>query len=252
MQPIIIDVEAVAISDVETYIDPCTSAPDNYKRPEAISAYIAEANAKAIEKAALDVDLAQIVCLGVAFPQAPVRVKRTCDMSEADILSWLWDQWREYSEVGTPMLVTFNGLGYDVPLLLRRSMYLGVKAPYISCDKYRHPQQIDLMSILSMQGKLKAHSLQFYLNRFGYTHGSPDITGAEIAERYAAGDWAAIEQHCRMDVEATAWLAERIGAIPKRAARTPGREHTCHGGMYPPHPAPCLACKDEVSVRTAF
>ena len=210
MQPIILDVESIGIPDVETYLEPI-SAPANYKDPEKIAAYEREERAKQIERAALDVDLGQIICVGIYFGGVSSVVSGR-DWAEVSMLENLWQVW---GRLDSPMLVTFGGLNFDVPLLLRRSLYLGIKAPYISCDRYRQPQQIDLMSILSMDGKLKWRGLQFYLNRLGYPHGGPDITGAEIAERYAAGDWAAIEQHCRMDVDATKWLAERIGAIPK-------------------------------------
>jgi len=211
MTPLIIDVEAVAIADVDTYLEP-VSAPSNYKDPEKIAAYEADAKQRKIEDAALDVDLARIIALGIKRPDGPVDVYTAATFSEDALLEILWRQWNaiRYEE---RQLVTFNGLGYDVPLLLRRSLYLGVPAPQIQCDRFKHPQVVDLMALLSMDGKLKYHGLQFYLNRFGYPHGAPDITGADVAERYRAGDWDAITNHCRMDVEATAWLAERIGAV---------------------------------------
>lgn len=210
MQPIVIDVEAIAIRDVDTYLEP-VSAPDNYKKPKAIAAYLADARAKAIERAALDVDLAQIICIGLRLPGYATRVVSARTMSEPDMVALVWEEFAHHA--GT--FVTYNGLGYDVPMLLRRSLYLGVKAPYVACDRFRHPEVVDLMALLSMDGKLKAHGLQFYLNRFGYPKAGPDISGADVAARYAAGDWDAIEQHCRLDVEATAWLAERIGAVSK-------------------------------------
>lgn len=214
MQPIVLDVEAVAIQDAETYLEP-VSAPSNYRDPDKIAAYEQDAKRETLAKAALDVDLARIIAVGLKVPDQPTFVMTLHNTSEAQMLTTVWETWHDYRD-RQPMLVTFNGLGYDVPLLLRRSLYLGIQAPYISCDKYRHPQQLDLMAILSMDGKLKYHGLQFYLQRFGYPKAGTDITGAEIAARYAAGDWDAIEQHCRQDVEGTAWLAERIGAVPKR------------------------------------
>lgn len=215
MTPLIIDVEAVAIADVDTYLEP-VSAPSNYKDEAKIAEYIRERRAELAEKAALDVDLARIIAIGMKWQDGrPADVYLLRDYSEDALLAFLWKQWNaiRYEE---RQLVTFNGLGYDVPLLLRRSMYLDVPAPQIQCDRFKHPQVTDLMAILSMDGKLKYHGLQFYLQRFGYPKAGTDITGAEVAERYAAGDWDAIENHCRMDVEATAWLGERMGVIPKR------------------------------------
>lgn len=217
MQPIVIDVEAVAIADVDSYIE-AVSAPSNYRDEAKIAEFIREKRRELAERAALDVDLARIVALGVQWPGCDAEVRIVRDTPEPVLLEWFWDYWAQHAQIGMPVLVTFNGLGYDVPLLLRRSLYLGVSAPHIQVDRFKHPNVIDLMASLSFDGKLKAHGLQFYLNRFGYPKAGPDISGADVAERYAAGDWDAIANHCRMDVEGTAWLAERIGVLPRRKA----------------------------------
>lgn len=210
MTPIIVDIEAVGIPDAETYLEP-VKAPDNYKDPQKIEAYIREAQAKAIERAALDVDLGRIIALGINRPGYQTEVLTTEHGTETDMLTRLWEMW----DRDTPRLVTFAGLHYDVPMLLRRSLYLGVKAPYIQCDKYRHPQIVDVQAILSMDGKLTWRSLSFYLQRFGYPKAGTDITGAEVGQAYAEGRWDLITEHCRQDVDGTKWLAERIGAIPR-------------------------------------
>ena len=214
MTPIILDIETLGLPDASTYLEPA-KAPDNYKDPIKIAAYIEEAQQKQLEQAALDVDLGRILCIGVSQLGHATRVYCLKDHTEADMLERLWDLWRATED---PTLVTYAGLQFDVPFLLRRSLYLSVRAPYLQCDRFRHPQVIDLMAILSMDGKLRARGLQFYLSRFGYAQGGSDITGADVAACYAAGDWAAIEQHCKMDVNATKWLAERIGAILRPAS----------------------------------
>lgn len=212
MQPFIIDVETLAIEDADTYLEP-VSAPSNYKDADKIAAYQREERQRQLERAALDIDLARILALGISRPGHPTEVLTVREQSETQLLTWLWDRWfaLDYDE---RRLVTFNGLGYDVPLLLRRSLYLGVKAPLIQCDRFKHPQIIDLMAILTMDGKLKYHGLQFYLSRFGYQKGGADITGADVAKAHAEGRWDLIVEHCRQDIDATKWLAERIGAIP--------------------------------------
>jgi hypothetical protein len=211
MMPFVVDVETVAIEDVDTYLEP-VSAPANYKDADKIAAYQAERRAELAERAALDIDLARIIALGIKRPGQETEVWTTERHHEAELLVRLWELWRTTSN---PRLVTFNGLNYDVPLLLRRSLYLGVSHPYIQCDRFRHPEVIDLLSVLSLDGKLKFHSLTFYLNRFGYDGLEPDISGKEVAAAYAAGDWPAIERHCRLDVDGTAWLALRTGAVPR-------------------------------------
>jgi predicted PolB exonuclease-like 3'-5' exonuclease len=217
MNPICVDIETVAIADADTYLEP-VSAPVNYKDEAKIAAYIAEERARQIDRAALDLDLNRIIALGIKEPGQPTFVMTEQDSGEAVMLNTLWDTWNGWAKRHAPMLVTFGGINFDVPVLLRRSLYLGIKAPYIQNDRYKHPQQIDLASILSMNGSLKMRGLQFFLQRFGYPGGGQDVTGKDIGQLYAEGNWQAIADHCRADVDGTAWLAERIGAVPKQKA----------------------------------
>lgn len=208
MRYLVIDCETVAIPDVETYVEP-VSAPANYKDPEKIRQYELEARNRAAVTASLDVDLARIVALGIRRQDGFVDVLRCVDEdAERFALKTLWQH-----VTPSTKWVTFNGLNFDLPLVLRRSLYLGIDAPEIQLDRFRHPMVLDLLSILSMDGKLKMHGLSFYANRFGLPV-EPDITGAEIAERFLAGEWDVIEKHCRCDVETTWRLAQRIGAVP--------------------------------------
>jgi len=214
MNPIILDIETVSIQDVDTYLEP-VSVPSNYKDEAKIAAYIAEERQRQIDRAALDLDLNRIVALGLKEPDQPTFVMTEQDTSEVGMLTLLWETWAGYQN-RQPMLVTFNGIGFDVPVLQRRSLYLGIKAPYLQNDRYKHPQQVDLQSILSDHGSRKYRSLAFYLQRFGYPKAGQDVSGKDIGQLYAEGRFDLIAQHCRMDVDATAWLAERIGAVPKR------------------------------------
>jgi len=216
MRHLIIDVETVAIDDVATYLEP-VSAPSNYKDEAKIAAYIAEETKRQTDKAALDIDLARIVAIGyyIEFPDQSVDGNvLLCkdETQEMTNLGKLWDTfWKVYVPGGT-VAVTFNGLAYDLPLLLRRSLYLGVTAPKLQLDRYKHIDAIDLMQILCMDGRLKMHGLQFYANRFKIPV-EQDITGADIGAAVAAGDWAAVERHCAADVQTTYLLAKRMGIL---------------------------------------
>ena len=171
MQPFVIDVESVAIEGVDTYLEPVT-APSNYKSPDAIERYQVEKRKELVDRAALDIDLAQIIALGISRAGYATEVLTTQHTTESDILAWLWEQWHKV-DFADRQLVTFNGCNYDVPLLLRRSLYLGVKAPQIQCDRFKHPQVVDLMAWLSMDGKLKFHGLQFLFESFRLSEWRP-------------------------------------------------------------------------------
>lgn len=216
MSALVFDCESVAIVNAGDYLEPATP-PSNYVKAEAIAVYIEKANAEALAKAALDVDLARIVAIGVADgtsngPAAygPQVYLATTEDEERAILV---DFWRLVMVQPRPTLVGFNCLAFDLPLLLRRSLYLGVKTPVLSLGKYRHDGIEDLMMRLSHDGTLRYRSLSFYAKRFGLDVPADPHTGADIAGLVAKGDYDAVAAHCRADVMVTVALAKRVGVL---------------------------------------
>lgn len=204
------DVESAAIGNAAEFIEPAT-APANYKDPNAIAAYIAKANEEAVAKAALDIDLARVVAIGWSTPEIPSMVlTATNDVTEKLALESFW---RFAAMHPTPALVGFNCIGFDLPLLLRRSLYLGIAAPRLTIGKYRHPNIEDLMMLLSFDGSLRYRSLAFYKKRLGLDVPDDPHTGADIGRLVADGNMDAVAEHCRCDVLTTAALAKRMGVI---------------------------------------
>lgn len=207
---LVFDVEAAPIQDAAIYLEPPT-APANYSKPEAIQKYVEKATADQLAKCALDIDLARIVAIGVLFDGDDAPIVRLCgtEAEEIEALVWFWSLVRPYP---FPRLVGFNVCGYDLPLMLRRSLYLGVDAPPIQIGKYRHPDIDDLMLDLSFDGSQKFRSLGFFCKRFGID--VPDaLTGADIGQAVAEGRWADIDGHVTADILKTAQLAARCGYL---------------------------------------
>jgi 3'-5' exonuclease len=209
---IIVDIETASITDAEQYLEPI-EAPANYKNADAIERYVKDATVRAIDRCSLDPDLCRLVALGWMFTRDTEPTIWSCQNStqERDALEKFW---RDYDAAHDPELVTFNGLRFDLPVLMRRSLYLGIRFPLLNLDKYRTPH-IDLLDKLTHHGVLTAHSLRFYLSRFGIPV-NDEHTGKDVAELVRAGDWAAVAAHCRADVLGTKQLAERIGAVRTR------------------------------------
>lgn len=204
-QRLVFDLETAPLPDAADYLnEEDFAAPANYKDPVKIAAYIQEAKLGAVAKCALDVDLCRIVAIGCWLEGRQVAAVTAQDAyEEVARLEQFWNLAHDRHIIG------FNCLGFDLPVLLRRSLYLGVSVPEVQIDKYKHPRVSDLMEILSFGDKLRKRSLAFYCRRFGID--VPDgLKGADIGQAVSEGRWEAVEAHVRADVQKTAQLAARL------------------------------------------
>lgn len=203
---IVLDIETVALPDAAGFLE-TPRAPSNWKDPAKIAQYVAEKQNEEVERAGLDLDLAQIVAIGVMYEGGQEPSVLTAEhATEADMLRWLWQS------IGTRVTIGYETLQFDLPMCLRRSLYLGLQAPLLNLDKYRTPH-IDLRQVLSHNGAFKWRSLDFYCRRFGLDVPDDSVTGADIPHLVAESNWAAVADHCASDVMKVAALAKRLGYL---------------------------------------
>ena len=203
----VFDIETAPLDDAAVYI-PAPKPRANLKDPTKIEADIQEKTASLLDRAALDPDLCRIVAAGWDCDGTAESAVCTDAEEERRLLERFWRQ----SQGAT--LVGFNCLSFDLPVLLRRSLYLGVRAPYFSLNKYRPGSIVDLMQVLAYQGTLTYRSLGFYCTRFG-VEVRDAVAGADIGALVAAGEWSQVHDHVRADVAKTTALARRIGVLAR-------------------------------------
>ena len=211
----VFDIETVVLADAEVYIEP-PKPRANLRDPAKIEADVAEKRAATLQRAALDPDLCRIVAAGWDGDGRVESVVCEDAAQERLLLERFWRQ----SQGAT--LVGFNCLGFDLPVLLRRSLYLEVPAPSFALNKYRPGSIIDLMQRLAYQGTLTYRSLGFYCRRFGIAV-PDDVTGADIGALVAAGEWNKVHDLVRADVAKTAELARRVGVLGPAEVAPPTR-----------------------------
>ncbi len=130
------------------------------------------------------------------------------DSSEKDLIERFFDGLDKF----TPDLVSWNGAGFDFPVLHYRSLLHSVTASrywetgdgdssfrysnYLSRFHWRH---IDLMDVLSgFQGRGRA-SLDDVANLLGFP-GKIGMRGADVWDTYLQGGLARIRNYCETDV----------------------------------------------------
>ncbi|WP_061473902.1 3'-5' exonuclease [Legionella pneumophila] len=112
----------------------------------------------------------------------------------------------------TPTLVSWNGSGFDLPVLHYRSLYHSISAPtywetgenqqtfkwnnYLSRFHYRH---IDLMDVLAGYQNRAFAPLDDISTMLGFP-GKMGMSGSKVWEQYQAGQLKEIRDYCETDV----------------------------------------------------
>jgi len=117
-------------------------------------------------------------------------------------------------EKRAPRLVTFNGRGFDIPVLKYRAMAHQLACPRWFSEgsrydnysaRYSTAYHVDLLEVLSDYGASARCSLDEVAACFGVP-GKLDTAGCEVRALFEAGDIAAIRDYCECDVLSTLLL----------------------------------------------
>lgn len=216
----IVDLETASHPDAALYIVPpnldAVEAAKNLVDPVKIAADIEKKKAAmqadyehSLDRCALDWNLSRIVALGLhnigdAGPQVIV-CKNEKDEKAALAAFWLATRGRR--------LVGFCSRTFDLPTLIQRSRYLGVRHPDLSLAKFGRGDVTDLREILTFDDAryeaIMPRSLDAFCKRFGIVV-TDDWTGADVGQLVKDGNWDGVSAHCLADLERTRLLAERL------------------------------------------
>lgn len=107
--------------------------------------------------------------------------------------------------------VTYNGLAFDVPFLLRRSIYLGV-APSVGLPTrpFALDSHFDVMRVLSNWERADAVRLEIVAALLGLTKSPTGMEGSQVFGLWQAGRADDIEAYCLGDVRLTYDIFLRI------------------------------------------
>ncbi|MDQ6975880.1 MAG: 3'-5' exonuclease [Mariprofundaceae bacterium] len=117
-------------------------------------------------------------------------------------------------EKRAPTLVTFNGRGFDVPVMKYRAMVHGISTPrwFSEGDKwnnydsrYGKDYHLDLLEALSDYGASARCSMHEIATVFGVP-GKLDVAGDNVRAMFENNELAAIRNYCETDVCTTALI----------------------------------------------
>ena len=124
-----------------------------------------------------------------------------------EIVRRFWQGWQHYQR---PTLVTFNGRGYDVPVLEVAAFRFGISVPaWFNVDsrafeqsrnRYNHDAHLDLQDLLTNFGAFRMNGGLNLLAQLIDKPGKAGIDGSQVQDLYHAGHVDRINDYCRCDV----------------------------------------------------
>lgn len=207
----------------------------NLKDEAKIAAKIQKVKLEQRQKMALDPTFGRVLCATFAFrPEEEgsteenqilgdiksVTIAVDKKVSEKKLIEWIWKQ---VVDKGLP-LATFNGAGFDIPYLARRSLLNRIRIPVIDCKKYsvadpRNQSHFDVMQYfhqgevgfgmsnpLNLNRTLGYYAEQVLDEAFPYA----DFDQSTFGDHFENGDTEMAEGICEWNTEKTLLLAEHI------------------------------------------
>lgn len=183
----------------------------NTKDPEKVAEKVESAKqgfSEALDKKmSLDPDLCEVVCFsGTALANGELFAFQNPKLIQS---AWAYIKLVYLSH--TP-LVSFNGIGFDLPVLLHQAMRLSIPvSPQMYADltkKWENRHHYDLLQWFSGWDRSKYKPLSFYLKLYGIGEQSGD--GSQVFDWWKNGEYDKIRTHCEQDVSLTAQLFDRV------------------------------------------
>jgi DNA polymerase elongation subunit (family B) len=216
-------------------------APGNYKKPEAIEAFITEARAAldaefedkveaAVSKTVFDGGLGQIVCIGWAIEDGAPMSHHVQDLSfssERDMLA-AWFKSLQSAHSGNhglrPCLIGHNSNEFDLPFIWKRAMIHGIKPPHWFPRDPKPWSDTTFDTMTAWAGARGRISMDRLCKLLGIP-GKGDFSGADVWPAIERGEFERVAAYCRDDVERTRAMHRRM-TFSETGATVPGARIT--------------------------
>ena len=155
----------------------------------------------------------QIVTLGCLLLDDYVPRKIGC-VGESKPESLMLNDFAAWLDRTRPTVVTWNGRGFDMPVICSRALKHGVPMPWWFRDRntrYRFNSEghFDLMDFMSDFGAARSARLDAYAKLIGFP-GKVGVDGSQVAPLVEAGKISEVNDYCLCDVAQTAAIFLRV------------------------------------------
>lgn len=211
---LVFDIETVADTDAARRIYPQLAKLNDADTLSALTAL-------RIQEAGHDfmrLPLQRIVCISALYIKDGKLslFSLTADkFSEKDILAKFFRAFSDLEKL--PQLISWNGSGFDIPVLIYRAMQYDLSAPWLFEEGARiknmrfdnyvnrfHTRHLDLMDRFSQYGASRREAMDVVASLYGLP-GKTDVDGSMVGDLFHNGDWQTLSIYCESDVMNT-WL----------------------------------------------
>ena len=158
-----------------------------------------------------------VAIVGLALDET-CAIQKLAVLGEGSLASRVGKFWSVFSE-SRPVLVDFNGKGFDLRVLELWAYRLGIALPDFYFAKfgprtrYNLDAHLDLHEFLSNHGAIRFKGgLNLFAKLLGFP-GKLDVTGDQVQALYDAGKLFEIEDYCMGDVMDTYFVFLRVQVV---------------------------------------
>jgi predicted PolB exonuclease-like 3'-5' exonuclease len=155
------------------------------------------------------------IVIGALWLDASFGFLRLGVVGHHDDEAAMLDDFSQFMEKNRPNLITWNGRGFDLPVIALRSLRHGVPLKWyyrVRDYRYRFSESghLDLADFLSEHNAARPLSLDAAAHLVGLPGKAGGVDGSQVQGLYHAGQLAAIQNYCLSDVAQTAFLFLRF------------------------------------------
>jgi len=234
-RPLIFDIETIGDITTDNRDEIATLAAGREVTPEAYAA-LCPPLARVVCIAWLDADAQQLAAVfdATLLPgAAPGTLELddgtgtsravTCALhsaaSEAALLDTFGTTIEQHLAQPNGQLVTYNGRGFDLPVLIHRSIKHGVThgrgllIKAMNENRFRPSLHADLMDVVTFGGAGNRWPMSTYAVGYGYRSPKTAMSGADVCPAVQAGQIIEVVRYCAGDVLATGHLHSRVACL---------------------------------------
>lgn len=145
----------------------------------------------------------EIVCIGLYKVEDGEEKSAAITGTEQEILKTFWNVLKKFEGI----FISYNGIKFDVPFIVKRSMKHGIKPTsinFLDTKPFKRFPHFDVQNVLADHNRFDTVSLRLACELLGVESPKEEgIAAKDVAEAYHSGRIQDIADYCVRDVKAT-------------------------------------------------